>query len=74
MERGANIRSGARMLVEEHVFPGDLDIIEDHQRIDFVEAIRKRIVVRRLASRETRAADVLHPRLAHLDNEPDRIG
>ena len=73
MQRGADVGGRPRVAVEEHVLPGNLDIVEDHQRVDLVEVVGERVVRRWLAAGEAGAADVLHPRLAHLDDEPDRV-
>src|SRR5215204_6695191 len=39
VERGADVRSSARVAVKKDVLPRDVDVIENDQGIDFVEAI-----------------------------------
>ena len=62
-----------RVLIEEHVLPGDQHVVEDHQGVDLVEPAGERIVARRRAAGETGAADVLDARRVHLDDAAKRI-
>ena len=62
-----------RMPVEEDVLPGDLDVVEHDQRVDFVEAVGERIVLDRPQTGEARTADVLDPGSVHLGDEADRV-
>ena len=43
-----------RVPVEEDVLPGDLDVVEDDQRVDLVEAVGERVVSRRARGRRNR--------------------
>ena len=73
MQRPADVLGGLGVAVEEHVLPGDQDIVEHHQEVDLVELVGERIVRGRRAARKARARDVLHAGRAHLDDAADRV-
>ncbi len=59
MQRRSDEGGGPGVAVEQDVLPGDQDVVENHQCIDFVEAVGQRIVFLRRAAGEARAADEL---------------
>src|SRR5580698_8192467 len=62
MQRRAYERGRLGMTVKQYVFPRDQHIIENHQRVDLIEAIAQRVVGRRRAACEARATDELEIR------------
>ncbi len=50
MQRGADENRGFGVPIEQHVFPGDQDVVEDNQGIDFVESVGQRIIIERGAA------------------------
>src|SRR5258708_6755205 len=61
MQGGADEHGGLGMPIEQHVLPGDQDVVEDDEGVDFVEPIGQRIVVDGSTARKTRTADELEP-------------
>ena len=56
---------------KEHVFPGHQHVIEDDERVDFVESLAQWIVFHRSAASEPGAADVLDAGRVHLGDETE---
>ena len=54
VQRGADVRGRAGVPVEQHVLPGDEDVVEDDQGIDFVEAVGERVILGRAPRRRNR--------------------
>ena len=61
------------MAVEENVLPGNLDGLEDQQRVELIESARQRVADRGRAAREAGSAEVLEAGSAHSDDEADRL-
>ena len=74
VQRGADVGRRARVAVEEDVLPRDLDVVEDDQRVDLVEAVRDRIVGRPARGPRSPVRQMCFmPARAHVDDEADRV-
>src|SRR5262249_36651973 len=73
VQGGANERRRTCVAIEQDVLPGDEDIVQNHERVDLVEAVGQRIIGRVAAAGETGAADVLDAWRIHFDDAADGI-
>ena len=73
MQCCANERCRPGMPVEQDIFPGDQNIVEDHHRVYFVKSVRQRIVLLRPTSGETGATDMDESFGIHRNDRTERI-
>ena len=73
MQRRSNERRGLGMPVEQHVFPRDQYIIENHQRVDFVELVRQWVIFGAGAAGKTGATDEFKIGRAQVANKADGV-
>ena len=73
MQRAADILRGLGVAIEEHVLPGDQDVVQHHQEVDLVELVGERIIGGAVAAGKARARDMLHARRAHPHDAADRV-
>ena len=59
--------------IKQHVFRRDEYIIEDDERIDFVEPVGQRVILGTGVTGKTGPADELQARRAEIANKPHRI-
>src|ERR1700689_1914979 len=73
VQRGTDKRRGSGIAIEQHVFPGDEDVVENYQRVDFVEAIREWIIFGWRAAGEASAADKFQSWRSQVADEAQSI-
>ena len=73
VQRGADEAGRLGVAVEQHVVPRDQHVVEDQQRVDFIEAIGERIILDGGAAGEAVAADEFQVRRAQVADEANCV-